>query len=131
MGYGETRGSKAAFMFTWPDGDTTRPALKMRKVAGAGLAVIDQPDSGPRFGAEELNVPLRPPRATWDSDDRDRMAMSKLGSYYEKRPDGKNCLFGEGESGKGTLLDSLVVYTGIYADGEDIPFSDAVPFALE
>lgn len=44
-GYGESRGSKAAFMFTWPDGDTTKPPLKMLKVAGAGLAVIDEPVS--------------------------------------------------------------------------------------
>lgn len=131
VGYGETRGSKAAFMFTWPDGDTSKKAMKMRKVAGAGLAVIDQPDSGPRFGAEELNIPLRPPRATWESDDRDRKAMSKLGSYYEKRPDGSNCLFADGESGKGTLLKSLKVYAGVYEEGEEIPYNDAVPFALE
>lgn len=131
VGYGESRGSKAAFMFTWPDGDLTKPALKMRKVGGNALAVIDQPDTGPRFGSGELYIPLRPPRATWESDIRDKRAMSKLGSYYEKKPDGGNCLFADGESGKGTLLIDLKVYAGVYAEGEEIPFDDAVPFALE
>lgn len=57
--------------------------------------------------------------------------MSKLGSYYEKRPDGNNCLFADGESGKGTLLSELYVYAGVYEEGEEIPFNDAIPFALE
>lgn len=131
VGYGETRGSKAAFVFCWPDGDTSKKAMKMLKVAGAGLATIDQPDTGPRFGSGELFIPLRPPRADWTSADRDRNAMSKLGSYYQRRPDGGNSLFAEGESGKGTLLTELKVYAGVYEEGEEIPFSDAVPFALE
>lgn len=131
VGYGESRGSKAAFLFTWPDANTSKPALKMRKVGGAALAVLDDPDSGPRFGADALVIPLRPPRATWDECDDDRKAMSKLGSYYEKRPDGANTLFGEGESGKGTLLVEFKVYSGVYEEGEEIPFNDALPFSLE
>lgn len=42
VGYGESRGSKAAFLFSWPDGDTSKPAMKMRKVGGAALAVVDE-----------------------------------------------------------------------------------------
>lgn len=131
VGYGESRGSKAAFLFTWPDADTTRPAIKLRKVGGAALAVVDDPDAGPKFGADALVVPLRPPRAKWDPCDRDRICMSKLGSYYERRPDGANSLFADGESGKGTVLKELRVYSGVYAEGEEIPFDDALPFSLE
>ncbi|KAI0566533.1 hypothetical protein FGB62_7g326 [Gracilaria domingensis] len=131
VGYGESRGSKAAFLFTWPDGDTSKPAMKMRKVGGAALAVVDQPDTGPKFGADSLVIPLRPPSADIANDLRDRMALSKLGSYYERRPDGHNCLFGDGESGKGTVLAQLKVFAGVYEEGEEIPFNDALPFSLE
>ena len=131
MGYGESRGSKAAFLFTWPDADTDKPAMKMRKVGGNALAVVDDPDSGPKFGADSLVVPLKPPRAAWEESERDRMAYSKLGSYYERRPDGGNCLFGKDESGKGTLLKQMTVWAGVYEEGEEIPFSDALPFSLE
>ncbi|CAN8066689.1 unnamed protein product [Agarophyton chilense] len=131
VGYGESRGSKAAFLFSWPDGDTSKPAMKMRKVGGAALAVVDDPDTGPKFGADGLVILLRPPRTESVDDQRDRIALSKLGSYYERRPDGHNCLFGEGESGKGTVLTQLKVFTGVYEEGEEIPFSDALPFSLE
>lgn len=131
VGYGESRGSKAAFLFTWPDGDTSRPAIKLRKVGGAALAVVDDPDAGPKFGADGLVIPLRPPRAEWEEDERDRVALSKLGSYYERKPDGGNCLFGRDESGKGTVLVDFKVFTGVYAEGEEIPFNDALPFSLE
>lgn len=131
VGYGESRGSRAAFVFSWPDGDTTRLAMKMRKIGGTSLAVMDEPDAGPKFGADALVIPLRPPRAKWDDETRDRMAMSKLGSYYERRPDGANTLFGKGENGKGTPLLELKVFTGVYEDGEEIPFNDALPFSLE
>lgn len=132
VGYGESRGSKAAFLFTWPDGDTTRPAMKMRKVGGAALAVLDDPDAGPKFGADALVIPLRPPRATWDESlEKNRIGMSKLGSYYEKRPDGGKTLFGVGEDPKGTVLVDFKVFSGVYAEGEEIPFNDALPFSLE
>lgn len=131
VGYGESRGSRAAFVFSWPDGDTARPAMKMRKVGGTSLAVMDEPDAGPKFGADALVIPLRPPRAQWDDKTRDRMAMSKLGSYYERRPDGANTLFGKGENGKGTPLVDLKVFSGVYEEGEEIPFNDALPFSLE
>lgn len=129
--YGESRGSKAAFLFTWPDGDTTKPAIKLRKIGGTFNAVLDDPDKGPRFGADSLQVPLRPPRASWASDPRDRMVYSKLGCYYECRPDGARTLFGAGENGKGEPLEFLRVFGGVYAEGEEIPFNDALPFSLE
>lgn len=131
VGYGESRGSKAAFLFTWADGNTEVPPLKLRKVGGAALAVVDEPDAGPKFGADALVIPLKPPRAEWEEGESDRMAMSKLGSYYERRPDGGNCLFADGESGKGTVLKEFRVFSGVYAEGEEIPFDDALPFSLE
>ena len=51
VGYGESRGSKATFLFTWPDGDTCKPAVKLRKVGGATLAVV--------VGADRLFLPLQ------------------------------------------------------------------------
>lgn len=131
VGYGESRGSKAAFLFTWPDADISRPAMKMRKVGGAALAVVDEPETGPKFGADSLVIPLRPPRAAWPESEKDRIAYSKLGSYYERRPDGANTLFAKGESPKGEVLRDLKVFAGIYAEGEEIPFDDALPFSLE
>lgn len=133
VGYGEARGSIAAFLFTWPDGDTSagRRAVKLRKVGRGAMAVIDTPEDGPTFGADAFVVPLRPPRAAWAADERDRLARSKLGSYYERLPDGRNHLFAPTESGKGAALEWLRVYQGVYAEGEEIPFSDALPFSLD
>lgn len=131
VGYGESRGSKAAFLFTWPDDDTTKPAMKMRKVGGAALAVVDEPETGPKFGADSFVAPLRPPRAQWAETEKDRIAYSKLGSYYERRPDGGRTLFADGENPKGEVLKELKVFAGVYADGEEIPFDDALPFSLE
>ncbi|GAB0496362.1 hypothetical protein MMPV_007674 [Pyropia vietnamensis] len=131
VGYGEARGSIAAFLFTWPDGDTTRRPVKLRKVGRGAMAVIDKPEDGPTFGADALVVPLQPPRAAWATDERDRLARSKLGSYYERMPNGRNHLFAPTESGSGVTLVALRVYQGIYAEGEEIPFSDALPFSLD
>lgn len=130
VGYGESRGSKAAFLFSWPDGDVSKPAMKMRKVGGNALAVVDDPDMGPKFGADSLVIPLRPPGGRESERESDRVAFSKLGSYYERRPDGSKCLFGSGEKGK-ALLVALQVWGGVYEEGEQIPFSDALPFSLE
>ena len=55
------------------------------------------------------------------------MARSKLGSYYERLPDGSNSLFGKDAN---VQLRDLKVYHGMYAPGEYIPFTDAEPFAL-
>jgi hypothetical protein len=117
VGYGEARGSIAAFLFVQNmDGTFT----KLRKVGGAGLAQMDNPESGPSFGADSLVIPL--------GNDRPRLARSKLGSYYERFDDGTNSLFGE--RGASVQLKDLKVYHGVYAEGEYIPFTDAEPFAL-
>eukprot|EP00585_Thalassiosira_rotula_P007418 CAMPEP_0196139920 /NCGR_PEP_ID=MMETSP0910-20130528/7023_1 /TAXON_ID=49265 /ORGANISM="Thalassiosira rotula, Strain GSO102" /LENGTH=317 /DNA_ID=CAMNT_0041400711 /DNA_START=23 /DNA_END=976 /DNA_ORIENTATION=+ len=121
VGYGEARGSIAAFLFILggkyaKDG---APAIKLRKVGGPGLAQMDLPESGPQFSPDALviNMDQGNPRA----------ARSKLGSYYERLPDGTNSLFGKDA---GVQLKDLKVYNGVYEEGEYIPFTDAEPFAL-
>lgn len=132
VGYGESRGSIASFLFTWKDGDVARRPVKLRKVGKGALACLDDPDSGPKMGADALVVPLRPPRASWDSLPEDRLARSKLGSYFERLAEGPNrsSLFAEHEGGQ-TLLTSLRIYSGVYGPDEEIPFNDALPFSLE
>ena len=63
------------------------------------------------------------------SDDNPKLARSKLGSYYERFPDGTNTLFGK-DRGASVQLKDLKVYHGVYEPGEYIPFTDAEPFAL-
>lgn len=121
VGYGEARGSIAAFLFivggqyAAPDA----PGIKLQKVGGPGLAQMDNPENGPSFSPDALVIPL--------SADNPRLARSKLGSYYERLPDGTNSLFGKDA---GVQLRDLKVYHGVYAEGEYIPFTDAEPFAL-
>lgn len=116
VGYGEARGSIAAFLFR--KDESTNGFIKLRKVGGPGLAQMDYPESGPSFGADSLVIPL--------GKDNPRMARSKLGSYYERFADGENSLFGKPQ----VQLRDLKVYHGVYEEGEFIPFTDAEPFAL-
>ena len=116
VGYGEARGSIAAFLFIvggqYAKGDA--PGIKLQKVGGPGLAQMDMPENGPSFGADSLVIPL--------ADDNPRLARSKLGSYYERLPDGTNSLFGKDAT---VQLRDLKVYHGVYEEGEYIPFTDA------
>jgi hypothetical protein len=120
VGYGEARGSIAAFLFVFPPNDklTTR-AIKLRKVGGPSLAQQDLPEIGPCFGADSLVIPL--------GQDNPKLARSKLGSYYERFSDGTNTLF---LSTSSVRLVDLKVYHGVYGKDEYIPFTDAEPFAL-
>ncbi|GAB4820421.1 hypothetical protein N2152v2_007467 [Parachlorella kessleri] len=97
IGIGEDRDALAAFLFTWPDGNTSKPAVKLPKVGGPGLAVIDR--GGIQFGAEGLTIPL--------TAQAPRLAKCRLGTYYERLPGGGRSLFAEGESLKGTQLTDL------------------------
>lgn len=117
VGYGEARGSIAAFLFVLNDDGTF---TKLQKVGGKSLAQVDNPENGPSFGADSLVIPL--------SGENPRMARSKLGSYYERFEDGTNSLFRE--RGSSVKLKDLKVYHGVYEEGEYIPFTDAEPFAL-
>ena len=116
VGYGEARGSIAAFLFVLNNNEMP---IKLRKVGGKALAQMDMPESGPMFGADSLIIPLDPANP--------RLARSKLGSYYERFPDGTNTLF---QTAASVQLQDLKVYHGVYEEGEFIPFTDAEPFAL-
>jgi TLD len=118
VGYGENRGSIAAFLFA--QNNDKKSFTKLRKVGGAGMAQMDNPENGPCFGADSLVIPL--------GRDNPKLARSKLGSYYERFADGTNSLFGKGAAS--VQLTDLKVYHGVYAEGEYVPFTDAEPFAL-
>ncbi|GFR44508.1 hypothetical protein Agub_g5773, partial [Astrephomene gubernaculifera] len=100
--------------FTWPQGagggaggggaESGGPVYKLAKIGGPNLAVIDNPGSGPQFGADGLNIPLRGPRG------QERTAKSKLGSYYARLPDGSRSLFAAGEDPRRAQLAWLKVY---------------------
>ena len=121
VGYGEARGSIAAFLFILGGQYAApgAPAIKLRKVGGPGLAQMDIPETGPQFSPDALVIPME--------ESNPRLARSKLGSYYERLPDGTNSLFGKDAN---VQLKDLKVYHGVYAEGEYIPFTDAEPFAL-
>ncbi len=121
VGYGEARGSIAAFLFVVGGRFAVAgaPGTKLQKVGGPGLAQIDNPESAVSFGADSLVIPL--------AESNPKLARSKLGSYYERFEDGTNSLFGKDAN---VQLKSLKVFHGVYEEGEYIPFTDAEPFAL-
>jgi len=121
-GFGEQRPGISSFLFTWRDGNTDAPPVKLRKVGGAGVAVIDNANEGPCFGSGSLCAYMRP--------GSERSAVCQLGPYYERLPDGGNSLFADGESRNGAQLVELKVLVGVYGPDEEVPFSDAIPFSL-
>eukprot|EP00752_Nemacystus_decipiens_P009521 g8510.t1 len=124
VGYGEYRPGLSAFLFTWRDGDTSKRAMKLRKIGGAGLAVWDKPECGPLFGSDGFGVGLQK--------GSERLGRSKLGSYYERLPAayGGSSLFAPGDNGGTAEIVDLKAYVGVYAKDERIPFDDAIPFSL-
>ena len=83
LGLGEEKSAMAAFLFTWPEGgDLSRSdAIKLPKVGGAGLALIDRAGVAIQFGAEGLIIPLSSRDGA-----SERMAKCRLGTYYAKIP---------------------------------------------
>mmetsp|Transcript_15910 Transcript_15910/g.36569 ORF Transcript_15910/g.36569 Transcript_15910/m.36569 type:complete len:264 (+) Transcript_15910:135-926(+) len=108
---GGARPSVAAFLFT------LSPQLqKFPKVGGGGLACArDDPTFGISFGPDGLVIALQP-------GPRQRLATSKLGTYFERGSNGKTSLF----DGGATQLDRVQVLVGVYQPGEEIPYSGAV-----
>lgn len=101
LGYGDWRDAISAFLYTWPDGDTSAEPQKMGKVGGSGMAIIDEPGKGPQWGPDGLKVNVQ-----------GKSAMSRLGSYYDVRPDGSKSLFAKQETKSADLV-ALQVYVGL------------------
>jgi hypothetical protein len=117
-GLGENRPSVAAFLFVREAKAKPADAVKLRKIGGGGFAVgNDNEQSGIFFGPDSLVIPL----------DSRKSARSKLGAYYETLPDEGRSLFAfGGRKGGEVVLKDVIALTGIYAKGEDIPYSGAV-----
>uniref|UniRef100_A0A7S1J6J5 TLDc domain-containing protein n=1 Tax=Eutreptiella gymnastica TaxID=73025 RepID=A0A7S1J6J5_9EUGL len=82
LGYGDQRDAISAFLFTWPDGNLSQPGMKLPKIGGGAMAILDDPGKGPKFGPDGLQVSLE-----------GRLAKSRLGTYYAGREDGSRSLF--------------------------------------
>eukprot|EP00271_Cylindrocystis_brebissonii_P007507 TRINITY_DN21078_c0_g1_i1.p1 TRINITY_DN21078_c0_g1~~TRINITY_DN21078_c0_g1_i1.p1 ORF type:complete len:367 (-),score=28.23 TRINITY_DN21078_c0_g1_i1:325-1425(-) len=97
-----------AFLFYWVEVamSTTDLPIVLRKVGGSGAALFDYARGGPQFGADGLLVgaPLAPVMGGFAGPDTNSgageltKARSRLGLSYEKRPDGKDSLFGDDRS---------------------------------
>ena len=89
LGLGEEKSAMAAFLFTWPEGLSSKEkkqknendAIKLPKVGGAGLALVDRPGVAIQFGAEGLIIPLNSQNGA-----SERMAKCRLGTYYARIP---------------------------------------------
>jgi len=101
LGYGDWRDAISAFLFSWPDGNTTEMPQKMPKTGGSGMAIIDEPGKGPQWGPDGLKIDIA-----------NRQATSRLGSYYERRPDGNKSLFSSQEKGSAEIV-ALQVFVGL------------------
>ena len=115
---GGARPSVASFLFYEKSLENTSIVFqKLQKCGGGGLACAnDEPNYGISFGPDALVIPLQ--------GQQPRFASSKLGPYFERGPDDISTIFQN--SGGSVKLESLVVLTGLYDDGEDIPYSGAV-----
>lgn len=106
IGLGEDRDAVAAFLFTWPDGNTKKKRpIKLPKVGGPSLAVVDRPDNGIQFGAEGLKIPL--------IDGQEKVVKCRLGTFYSNLPNGCRSLFSSTDSPKSTELTDLKVYVAV------------------
>ena len=98
LGYGEWLDAISAFLFVYDRGDTF---TKLGKTGGSGMAIIDEDGKGPKWGPDGLAIDLE-----------NRRARSRLGTYYEKTPNGGKSLFGA-TGGSAVALRSLRVYVAL------------------
>ena len=52
--------------------------VKLAKIGGSGMAIIDEDGKGPKWGPDGLAIDIE-----------DRAAKSRLGSYYDTMPNGQ------------------------------------------
>jgi len=117
---GQARSSVAAFLFYQTGNVFGNSWQKVRASRTGSMACgNDLYDAGIYFGADSLVIPL--------SDPNPRSISSRLGQYFEARP--------EGGSAQYTVLprpavelrcQELKVFSGVYEPGEDIPNSGGV-----
>lgn len=99
LGYGEWLDAISAFLFVIKNDGT---AVKLPKVGGSGMAIIDENGQGPQWGPDGLKISLE-----------GRAAKSRLGTYYETMPDGSASLFRNTKRGTAVELKSLRVYVAL------------------
>lgn len=98
LGYGEWLDAISAFLFVY-DGNR---AVKLPKVGGSGMAIIDESGQGPQWGPDGLKVMLE-----------SRTARSRLGTYYANESLNRPCLFKKAKRGEPVELRSLRVYVAL------------------
>lgn len=99
LGYGEARDAVSAFLYVIEEDGN---AVKLPKIGGSGMAIIDESGQGPQWGPDGLKVSLE-----------GRWAKSRLGTYYENMPSGDACLFKNTKRGTPVELKSLRVYVAL------------------
>jgi len=119
---GELRGSIAAFLFVFPNGDVKQRPIKLQKIGGANGAQFDD-GGGPKFGAEGLTIPL----GKLGKSISPQKVYSKLGLYYENLPGGVRSILPGGKPED--ELEDLDVYVGDW-EGDPVPYSDVMFFQL-
>lgn len=99
LGYGEWNDAISAFVYVFEG--RGRP-VKVPKVGGSGMAIIDEDGKGPQWGPDGLKINLE-----------SRSARSRLGSYYANEALARPSLFREGKPGESIELRSVRVYVAL------------------
>lgn len=116
IGFGEPRNSISAFLFSWSDGDTSKPVVKLQKAATSfgEAATVDVSTNGPRFGYDGFSMMM--------TRGQEHSARSKLGLDYEAMPDRRNSIFAR-EEGNNAYITELRAYVGIFPEGKEVPYT--------
>ena len=103
LGYGEWLDAISAFLWVYPpkgflSSSSAAAPVKLGKVGGSGMAIIDEDGKGPKWGPDGLQVDLER-----------RAARCRLGSYYDAMPNGDKSMF----RGGAVKLRELRVYVAL------------------
>jgi len=115
IGLGEERNSISAFLFSWPDGDTSKPGIKCRILEFGDASTVDFRNTGPRFGRNGFSMTMQK--------GNEHVAQSKLGLDYEVMPDKRRSIFAR-EEGNAAYLTELRTYVGCFEEeGRPVPYA--------